>query len=123
MFAVGAFVSACGGSRVPLDKMRDDSRAYYWVGKSFAGLELTYAETYQGRFATLIYGTCEPPSDGGCAPPLEIQNVRCTSGSVTVTIFGRARLAARAEKALRPLNEAARNADTPIVSFDRSMLC
>jgi hypothetical protein len=41
----------------------------YWVGSSFAGLPLTHKDA-----TTYIYGTCEPPRDGGCAPPLQVQN-------------------------------------------------
>lgn len=52
------------------------------------------------------------------------QNVLCTDGKATVALFshggGRA---ARAAKALRPLNAAARRAASPRVTFDRSVLC
>jgi len=128
--ALASIVAGCGGTRVPdgpvnLDGMRADSKPYYWVGESFEGLDLTYAERYSGRFSTLAYGTCEPPrSEGGCAPPLEIQNARCSSShGINVAIFGRTRLARRAAKSLRPLNRAAREAPKPQATFDRSILC
>jgi hypothetical protein len=48
----------------------------YWVGPEFEGLPVTHAQ-----FGTLIYGTCEIEdgglfSDGGCAPPVQIQNMK-----------------------------------------------
>lgn len=108
--------------------MRADPRPYYWVGESFDGLALTYATPYSRRFGNLMYGTCELPgglfSDGGCATPLQVQNVLCTDGKAAVALFshggGRA---ARAAKALRPLNASARRAGSPRVTFDRSVLC
>jgi hypothetical protein len=130
-----SLLAACGGGsvRVPdgpvrLAEMRADSRPYYWVGDSFNELELTHAEPYEGRFANVIYGTCEVPTglfaEGGCAPPLSVQNVLCEDGSVNVALFGDGGgRAARAAKALRPLNEAARRAGAPTLSFDRSLLC
>jgi hypothetical protein len=41
----------------------------YWLGSSFDGLALEH-----GDRTTYIYGTCVPPPDGGCAPPLQVQN-------------------------------------------------
>jgi hypothetical protein len=41
----------------------------YWLGPSFDGLPLTHRDA-----ANYIYGTCDPPPDGGCAPPLSSQN-------------------------------------------------
>jgi hypothetical protein len=126
---------SCGGGSVTvpsgpvrLAEMRADSRPYYWVGESFNGLELTYAEPYNGRFGNVGYGTCEAPTglfaESACALPLQVQNVLCADGSATVALFsdggGRS---ARAAKALRPLNEAARRAGAPRVTFDRSVLC
>lgn len=133
--ACALLLAACGGGiatgpdgPVQLTEMRADTRPYYWVGASFDGLELTYARPYSGRFGTLMYGTCELPTgffaDGGCAPPLQVQNVLCVDGTATVALFshggGRA---ARAARALRPLNAAARQAGSPRVTFDRSVLC
>lgn len=128
-------LGACGrGSEtvpngpIHLAEMRVDTRPYYWVGELFDGLPLTYAKPYSGRFGNLMYGTCELPTglfaEGGCAPPLQVQNVLCEDGQATVALFshggGRA---ARAAKALRPLNTAARRAGSPRVTFDRSVLC
>jgi len=132
--ALAVALTGCGAmsTRVPhgpvdLDGIQADSRPYFWVGESFGGLDLTYAERYNGRFASFIYGTCETSgglfAEGGCAPPPEIQNVRCSDGSVTVAIFGRHRLAARAAKALRAFNRAARKSGRPLVTFDHSILC
>ncbi len=133
--ACALLLASCGGGSenvpngpVQLTEMKADTRPYYWVGESFDGLELTYAKPYSGRFGTLMYGTCELPkglfAEGGCAPPLQVQNVLCTDGRATVALFshggGRA---ARAAQALRPLNAAARRAGRPSVTFDRSVLC
>jgi len=128
-----AVLAGCGGGTivvptgpVKLDELRADSRPYFWVGTSFEGLPLTYAEQYNGRFGSLMYGTCEIRggsfSDEGCAPPLEIQNTICR-GEVSVAIFPGGRRAARAAKALRPLNAAARRAKEPFVSIDRGVAC
>ena len=125
LFALATVLAACGGSGASVDELKSDARSYYWVGDSFEGLDLTHSERYNGRFSTFAYGTCEPPSgEGGCASPLEVQNARCRSGSVNVAIFAAGDgLAARAAKALRPLNDAAREAGNPVVSFDRSLDC
>ncbi len=43
----------------------------FWLGQEFDGLSLT--EEPLDHF--FIYGDCEPPpGEGGCAPPLEVQN-------------------------------------------------
>jgi hypothetical protein len=128
------FVGGCGGSRtvpdgpVRLAEMQSDERPYYWLGDSFEGLQLTAAWPYEGRFGSVVYGTCEAPTgllrDGGCAPPLEVQNVLCRDGRAGVALFaGGGGLAARAAKALRPLNRAAAAAGKPVVTFDRSARC
>jgi hypothetical protein len=89
---------SCGGGSVTvpsgpvrLAEMRADSRPYYWVGESFNGLELTYAEPYNGRFGNVGYGTCEAPTglfaESACALPLQVQNVLCADGSATVALF------------------------------------
>jgi hypothetical protein len=128
--ACALLLAACGDRSataptgpVLLAEMRGDTRPYYWVGESFDGLSLTYAKPYNGRFGTLMYGTCElPTGEGGCAPPLQVQNVLCTDGTATVALFSGG-LAARAAKALRPLNSAARQAGRPRVTLDRSVRC
>jgi hypothetical protein len=47
----------------------------YWVGERFEQWELEHVDTDAGEFVTFGYGTCEIPAgtDGGCAPPLQIQ--------------------------------------------------
>jgi hypothetical protein len=49
----------------------------YWAGERFEDWELEYVETEYTTFATFVYGDCQPlisfGSDGGCAPPLQIQ--------------------------------------------------
>jgi hypothetical protein len=41
----------------------------YWLGASFDGLALEHRDR-----TSYIYGTCVPPPDGGCAPPLQTQS-------------------------------------------------
>jgi hypothetical protein len=137
--ALAALMSVSAGCqhatvRVPdgpvlLPEMREDPRPYFWVGESFEELELTYARPYANRrSANLLYGRCEPRTrwfgERACTPPLSIQNVLCRSGKVNVAIFGDGGgRAARAAKALRPLNDAARALDGPMITFDRSVDC
>jgi hypothetical protein len=49
----------------------------YWAGDRFEEWELEHVETEYTTFATFVYGDCQPlisfGSDGGCAPPLQIQ--------------------------------------------------
>jgi len=134
--ALVALVGACGGGGtfpdgpLRLEEMRTDSRPYYWVGEEFEGLRLTKAEPYVRGGSDLIYGTCELPSglfvEGGCTPPLRVLNQFCANGHVAVTVYGRGDgggRAARAAKALRPLNEAARRVGRPAIGFGPSPLC
>jgi hypothetical protein len=119
--ALAIALAGCGG--VDLDQLRNDSRPYYWLGKAFHGLPLTHAEPYITGRASFIYGDCEAKSDMGCAPPLEVQNVRCASGAAMVTIYGRRQLADHASGSLRPLNEAAHNAGRPLIGSLNPALC
>jgi hypothetical protein len=83
--------AACGesgsgepeASTVGLDQARSfDDYTLYYLGESYRGLPLTSAGLGPGsgnglrRSWSFIYGDCTPPagSDGGCAPPLEVQN-------------------------------------------------
>lgn len=53
-----------------------EARDAYFVGSEFAGLPLERAlvpPNGAGESTSFIYGDCEPPAEGGCAPPLEIQ--------------------------------------------------
>ncbi len=62
----------------------DRSPADFWVGPSFEGL----AVKDEGSF---FYGDCEPPpGEGGCAPPLEIQNsTTCERNPVALDVSPR----------------------------------
>jgi hypothetical protein len=83
----------------------------YYVGPEYEGLPLV--EVLSGRGAplggvTLIYGECEIEMDGtegGCVPPLQIQNAVCSAGTTRVSVFADevGVSAAEAEAALRPL--------------------
>jgi hypothetical protein len=123
-----AFLSACGsdGTGVPnLAKYEASRQPYYYVGRSFDGLSLSKVQPYQAGIASIFYGTCKPPPDGGCPAPLELQHRLCR-GRLTVVIYvganpeaGRAR---RAAHALRPLSEGARRGK-PLVALDRAPAC
>jgi hypothetical protein len=58
----------------------------WWLGWEFEGLPLTYSD--QGHF---VYGDCDPgPGEGGCAPPLEVQNrSACDRNPVAIDIAPR----------------------------------
>jgi hypothetical protein len=43
----------------------------YWLGPSYLGLELELVSP-----GSYVYGTCDPPPDGGCVPPYDVQNHR-----------------------------------------------
>jgi hypothetical protein len=76
--------SGCGDVTVPggedidggLKRARSSSIPLYFVGRQFAGLPLTHVESGGDGRALFIYGTCVIPpeqTEGGCAPPLQIQ--------------------------------------------------
>jgi hypothetical protein len=51
-----------------------DPTDLYWLGPYFGGMRMT-ATPEDTRYATYVYGDCElPEGEGGCAPPVEIQN-------------------------------------------------
>ena len=80
LFVLLASVAAgCGGSRAtePVTAPAEvRHQGLYYLGESFDGLPLTHAESSADRKGFFVYGTCEPPpgSEGGCAPPLQVQN-------------------------------------------------
>jgi hypothetical protein len=48
----------------------------YFLGREFAGLPLTHAESVRRGHGFFVYGTCEVPKGpdaGGCTPPVQIQ--------------------------------------------------
>jgi hypothetical protein len=61
--------------------------APFWLGPSFAGHPLV-AHTESGVF---VYGDCEPPpGEGGCAPPLQVQDrTTCERNPVGLDIVRR----------------------------------
>ena len=75
--ALVALVAAgCGQSNIEkkVDDLREEGAAdVYWLGLEFRGLPLTHVER-----TFFVYGDCDPDpplfGDGGCAPPLQIQN-------------------------------------------------
>jgi len=71
---LSAVAAGCGGSGSAevSELRRPGAPATYWLGESFDGLPLETTDVGTGR-PDFIYGTCEPGSDGGCAPPLELQ--------------------------------------------------
>lgn len=123
-----SLLSAClpGGSGVPnLAKYEESPQPYYYVGRSFDGLRISNLRPYAGGVASIFYGNCTPPHDGGCPPPLELQHRLCR-GRLTVVIFVGANpktgRAARAARVLRPLSEGARGRK-PLVAFGRAPVC
>jgi hypothetical protein len=84
-----AALAACGGSpgaelggTVHLsDVRRAGAPPAYWLGERFSGLPLT-AISGSAERPNFVYGTCEPVgSDGGCAPPLQLQHWPLTARS------------------------------------------
>jgi hypothetical protein len=110
---------------VSLDDLRKADAPYYYVGSSFDGFELSHVERYQGGVASILYGTCDAGSDGGCPLPLELQHRLC-QGRVTISIFvgqgAKRGSARRAAAALRPLSKGARK-QKPDVVFDTGVAC
>jgi len=116
LIAIAAVAAGCGG-HVELDKLRESKVPVWYLGTSFEGHELTYADTDGVADRVLVvYGSCDPPgglfSDGGCVPPLELTSC---AGSDTVVIYGAHGLDVRASEALRPLNAAAQRIGKPYV--------
>jgi hypothetical protein len=78
---VVAVLSGCGGGGgsgptgdVDLAAARGfEEHPLYWLGDRFEDWDLTYVSVGNGEFSTFIYGRCEASSDGGCAPPLQLQ--------------------------------------------------
>jgi len=78
-----AALAACGGSAASeprgtvelSDLRRAGAPPAYWLGERFAGLPLSAISGSADR-PNFVYGTCEipPGSDGGCAPPLQLQH-------------------------------------------------
>jgi hypothetical protein len=63
-------LSACGGdSGVDIDELRASGAPLYWLGEEFDGLPLVHASA-----RGFIYGDCDPSTDTGCAPPLQLQH-------------------------------------------------
>ena len=65
------------------EAQRFDEFAVYWVGEEFRGLPLTSIRRHDTSSTdppafrpessiSFMYGTCEPSSDGGCPPPIQI---------------------------------------------------
>ena len=86
----------------------------FFVGRSFEGLPLTHVlygpEAGGGVTADFLYGDCEPPDDGGCPLPLELQETVCGDGRTIVAIYANdPAMERRAASALRPLGGAARS--------------
>ena len=82
----GMVLSSCGGKDETLDlQSANDFHGFslYYAGSAFHGLPLTDVLSEPGRSGrartwSFIYGSCDPGGgffdEGGCAPPLEVQN-------------------------------------------------
>ena len=127
VIACTALVASCtsGDHSVSLDDLRKADAPYYYVGSSFDGFELSHVERYRDGVASILYGTCDAPSEGGCPLPLELQHKLC-HGRVTISIFvgqgAKRGSARRAATALRPLSRGAQR-QKPDVVFDTGVAC
>jgi hypothetical protein len=74
---VAVALSGCGEDALDeVERLRDQGGPpLYWAGDSFAELPLTHVESGAPGHVLVVYGDCEPSSDSGCAPPIEIQQV------------------------------------------------
>jgi hypothetical protein len=129
VIAYTVLVAGCtsGDRSVNLDSLKNADAPYYYVGSSFDGYDVSYVAPYRAGIASIIYGTCDAGSDGGCPPPLEIQHRFCF-GVVTISIFvgqgAKSGSARRAADALRPLSKGARaRTQEPDVVFDSGVAC
>jgi hypothetical protein len=69
---VSVALTGCGPWSSPdVDSLRNSSEPRYWLGQEFEGLPITHVDG-----GLIVYGDCEPQSDTGCAPPLELQHWR-----------------------------------------------
>jgi hypothetical protein len=122
----GTIAAGCGGSSVvptgPVDLagLRKSKIPVFYLGKSFSGHELSYADSPAEKRALVTYGTCKAPAGGSCSPPLEIQT--CLK-STTVAVVGDQALAEQASPALRPLNAAAKRIAQPQVRINKGLSC
>ena len=65
-------LAGCGlWSKPDVDSLRNSSEPRYWLGQAFEGLPVTHVDG-----GSIVYGDCEPRSDTGCAPPLQLQHWR-----------------------------------------------
>ena len=131
LFACTVAATGCrsGNDRsVNLGDLRNADAPYYYVGSSFDRYDVSDVLPYRAGEASILYGTCKPPSsglfgEGGCGPPLQLQHRLCL-GVVTISIFAERDLARRAAKALRPLSKGARaRTQKPVVVFDSGVSC
>jgi hypothetical protein len=129
VIAYTALVTGCtsGDHSVNLDELQSADAPYFYVGSSFDSFAFSHVERYQARVASILYGTCDAPSDGGCTLPLELQHRSC-HGRLTISIFvgqgAKKGSARRAAAALRPLSKGARaRTQKPDVVFDRGAAC
>ena len=46
----------------------------YWLGEEFEGHPLVHVDARrESSIVTFVYGDCDPPPEGGCSPPLQLQ--------------------------------------------------
>ncbi len=115
-------LAGCGDDVVdPAELEAQVGAPIYWLGDGFEGFELVRAEGSR-RGALFVYGECEAKSDQGCAPPLQLQNVKCPGEPTAVAIFvgqgASGGLMRRAADSLEPVARAA--AKPPRVAFGRN---
>lgn len=75
--ALGVGSGSGPGGDITLAQARAfDEFPLVWAGESVAGLPLTAVlrrNDEAARYISFVYGDCTPASDGGCAPPVEVQ--------------------------------------------------
>lgn len=107
---------------------RSSGPPVYYLGRSFEKLPLVAVlrDQQSPGLATFIYGDCEVEGgwfdDGGCEPPLQVQNKECSDGTVVAVVYGTdGRQTRRAANELRPLDP--RDPPRPQVFFGSSPAC
>jgi hypothetical protein len=88
--ALAAIGVACTDDRATQEELKAlhefDEFPVYWAGEEFRGLPLSRVMIAgDGADVYLMYGSCEPRSDAGCAPPLAIETRRSCMVSVAAT--------------------------------------
>ena len=131
MFGAGCMggSNVCPNGPVEVERLRRSKAPYFWVGRTFDGLDLTHTEAYgdaSKTVASLIYGRCEVAGgwfkDG--APPLELQHRLCGDELIVVIFVGAEPKPGRAARAeISPANERRGPPSEPRTAVGQSLPC